>query len=206
MDGKTAHFSDGTTREIDAVILCTGYLLNYPFMAEELRLRSSNRLYTNDLYKGVFWQGNPDVMYLGMQDQYYTFTMFDAEAWLARDYVLGRLDLPDRATRKRDIEAWQAKEDKLNGCYDDIDFQADHIADMVALTDYPAFDIDLTRDIFKTWEHHKDENIRTYRDRSGFVSPCTQTESTLHHTQWWQALDDSMITYVGSEARASESA
>lgn len=206
MEGKTAHFADGTTREIDAIVLCTGYLLHYPFMAEDIRLDSNNRLYTNDLYKGVFLQDNPDVMYLGMQDQYYTFTMFDAEAWLARDYVLGRVDLPDRETRQRDIEGWQAREDKLDGCFDEIDFQADHIVDMVALTDYPAFDVDLTRDVFKEWEHHKDENICTYRDRSGFTSPCTGTQSTLHHTEWWEALDDSMATYVDGNGRKRESA
>lgn len=206
MDGKTATFRDGTSREIDAIILCTGYLLDYPFMTEELRLNSPNRLYTNDLYKGVFLQDNPDVMYLSMQDQYYTFSMFDAEAWLARDYILGRYSVPDAETRRRDIDAWQAREDALSDCYEEIDFQADHLADMAVLTDYPEFDIDLTRDIFKQWEHHKDEDIATYRDRSGFASPITGTTSTLHHTRWWEALDDSMATYVGGNERASESA
>jgi trimethylamine monooxygenase len=30
------------------------------------------------LYKGVAFIDNPEVFYLGMQDQWYTFTMFDA--------------------------------------------------------------------------------------------------------------------------------
>ncbi|ROO24205.1 potassium transporter [Salinisphaera orenii MK-B5] len=203
MDGKTAHFVDGSTREIDAIVLCTGYQHQFPFMADTLKLRTANRLYPADLYKGVFWLEDPDLMYLGMQDQYYTFTMFDTEAWVARDYVLGRLALPDRSERATDIALWQQREERLDGAFDDIDFQADHIADLASMTDYPAFDIDLTRDIFKAWEHHKDANILTYRDRAGFTSPCTGTASPAHHTDWWVALDDSMATYVGERAPAS---
>ena len=30
-----------------------------------------------------------------MQDQWFTFNMFDAQAWYARDIILGRLQLPD---------------------------------------------------------------------------------------------------------------
>ena len=30
-----------------------------------------------------------------MQDQWFTFNMFDAQAWYARDLILGRLKVPD---------------------------------------------------------------------------------------------------------------
>ena len=58
-EGRTAHFSDGTTGEFDAVILCTGYLHKYPFLPTELSLQSPNLLYPGNLYKGVVWQQNP---------------------------------------------------------------------------------------------------------------------------------------------------
>lgn len=196
VEGKTAHFKDGTTREIDAIILCTGYKHSFPFMAEDLKLVTANRLWPDGLYKGVFWMDNPKVMYLGMQDQYYTFTHFDVEAWLARDYVIGRHELPDREAMQQEFDAWRKREEALTHPIEDIDFQADHVADLAGLTDYPEFDIDLTRKIFKDWEHHKEENIVTYRDRAGFPSPCTGTGSPSHHTEWWQALDDSMEAYV----------
>ena len=35
-------------------------------------------------------------MYIGMQDQFYTFNMFDAQAWYARDYMMGKMKLPDQ--------------------------------------------------------------------------------------------------------------
>ena len=46
------------------------------------------------LYKGVVWEKNPALFYIGMQDQFYTFNMFDAQAWYARDVMLGRIKLP----------------------------------------------------------------------------------------------------------------
>lgn len=198
MDGRTAHFTDGTAREVDAIILCTGYLHNFPFIEESLRLDTTNLLYTPDLYKGVFWTANPKLSYLGMQDQYYTFTLFDAEAWCARDGILGRFELPSRADMQADIDRWLARQDTLTDPEQEIDFQADHIRDLMAGTDYPDFDLQMTQDEFKEWEHHKVESITGYRDRS-FVSPCTGSKAPVHHTPWWDAMDDSMATFLATK-------
>ena len=56
-DGKTCHFKDGSTTDVDAVIMCTGYLHSYPFLEDSLRLRSDNSFYPNNLYKGTIWMG-----------------------------------------------------------------------------------------------------------------------------------------------------
>ncbi len=196
VDGKVAHFVDGTTRTVDAIVLCTGYQHSLGFVAEDLRLRTKNVLYPDSLYKGVFWLDNPKMIYLGMQDQYYTFTMFDGQAWYARDYILGRITLPARDEMAQDIAAWRTRLDACETPIEEIDFQADYIADLCREVDYPSFDLDLTREHFKTWEHHKEESIIGYRDRS-FSSPCTGTVAPLHHTPWWQELDDSMSTFLG---------
>merc|ERR1712243_198351 len=52
-DGKVATFKDGTTAEIDVVMMCTGYLHSYPFLREDLRLKAKNLLYPPGLYKGI---------------------------------------------------------------------------------------------------------------------------------------------------------
>lgn len=198
VDGRTAHFQDGTRRDVDAIILCTGYQHDFPFIDDSLRLRTENLLYTPDLYKGVFWIDNPKMMYLGMQDQYYTFTLFDAQAWYARDYVLGRLSLPSKKEMAEDVAAWRAREDNLADAFEEIDFQADHIHDLRKDVDYPDFDLDLTRQHFKEWEHHKEDSIIGYRDHA-FQSAVTGTMAEVHHTPWWQELDDSMGTFLNSK-------
>ena len=42
-------------------------------------------------------------MYLGMQDQFYTFSMFDLQAWYARDFVLGLIGMPSKEEMAKDI-------------------------------------------------------------------------------------------------------
>ena len=88
VDENTAYFIDGTQKQVDAIILCTGYVHHFPFMEQSLKLQTTNRLYPVDLYNGVVWQHNPNLFYLGMQDQWYTFNMFDAQAWYVRDVIL----------------------------------------------------------------------------------------------------------------------
>ena len=161
LDDKTVHFADGSTKDADAIILCTGYLLCFPFLEDGLRLRARNRLYPPGLYKTVIWEQNPKLMYLGMQDQYYTFTMFDAQAWYARDVVLGRISLPSKEEMAKDIAAWVAREEKLSNPIEDIDFQTDYIRDLLEAVDYPEFDLDLVAELFKQWEHDKEEDIAT---------------------------------------------
>ena len=199
--GDTAHFGDGTSRDVDAIVLCTGYRHHFPFIASDLRLRTTNVLYPPDLYKGVVWIDNPKMMYLGMQDQFYTFTLFDAEAWYARDYVLGRIELPSREEMAKDVAEWRAREAALPDAIAQIDFQADYIA--TSWRDrLPDFDLDLTRAHFKKWEHDKEESIVGYRDR-GFSSPCTGSEAPIHHTAWWEAHDDSLTTFLGTGRTAA---
>lgn len=195
VSGNTAHFVDGTTRDVDAIILCTGYLHNFPFLEDSLRLKTNNRLYPADLYKGVVWEKNPKLFYLGMQDQYYTFSMFDAQAWYARDVMLRRIPLPPDDEVARDIARWRDREQKLSTPFEDIDFQTDYTRDLLESTDYPEFDLEMAAQNFKEWEHHKEESILDYRNRS-FRSPCSNTQAPLHHTPWIEAMDDSMAAFL----------
>lgn len=196
LEGRTAHFKDGGSRDVDAIILCTGYQHSFPFMEENLRLRTYNRLYPPQLYKGIFWASNPKLMYLGMQDQFYTFSMFDAQAWYARDVILGRLQLPSGEAITKDIAGWVAREEKLKNPTEQIDFQTDYVKDLLKDVDYPKFGLDHAADMFKEWEHHKEESILGYRDKA-FPSPCTGTMGAMHHTAWFKAMDDSMASFLG---------
>ena len=63
LENKTAHFKDGSTKEVDAIILCTGYQHHFPFLPEDLRLKTANRLWPLGLYKGVVWEENPQLFY-----------------------------------------------------------------------------------------------------------------------------------------------
>ncbi|WP_299969275.1 NAD(P)/FAD-dependent oxidoreductase [uncultured Roseobacter sp.] len=195
VDGKTAHFKDGSSRDVDAVILCTGYQHHFPFMAEDLRLKTANRLATADLYKGVAWVHNPALFYLGMQDQWFTFNMFDAQAWWVRDAVMGKITMPSKAEMEADVVDRIAREDAGEDDYDAIWYQGDYIKELIAETDYPSFDVEGACKAFKEWKSHKKQGIMTFRD-NGYTSVMTGTMAPKHHTPWVDALDDSLEVYL----------
>ncbi|MFA5951041.1 MAG: NAD(P)/FAD-dependent oxidoreductase [Hyphomicrobium sp.] len=193
--GKTAHFKDGSSGEVDAIVLCTGYLHHFPFLDDLLRLKTRNRLYPPQIYKGLFWWGNPKLIYIGMQDQFYTFNMFDAQAWYARDVIMGRIELPGFQEMAADINKWVSMEEKLADASQMIDFQTEYVRELIQATDYPHLDVDMVAKMFKDWEHHKGDGILTYRDKS-HRSTLTGTLAPPHHTPWVQALDDSLEAFL----------
>jgi trimethylamine monooxygenase len=64
-------------------------------------------------------------------------------------------------------------------------------------TDYPDFDVDLSIEEFKAWKNAKVASITGYRDNA-HRSPVTGTLSPEHHTAWWEAMDDSLETYLAT--------
>ena len=195
LDGKTATFKDGSSKEVDAVILCTGYQHHFPFLSEELRLKTANRLWPLNLYKGVVWEDNTRLFYLGMQDQFYTFNMFDAQAWYARDVILGAIKLPKLDVMRKHSKAWRKREEKLADAEQMIWFQGDYVKDLLGATDYPSFDVEAVNKTFMEWEHHKMENIMGFRNNA-YRSLMTGTMSPKHHTPWLEEMDDSMEAYL----------
>ncbi|MFP5301949.1 NAD(P)/FAD-dependent oxidoreductase [Cobetia sp. SIMBA_158] len=202
VDRDTAYFSDGSHKRVDAIILCTGYLHHFPFLEESLRLKTQNRMWPLGLYKGVVWEENPRLFYLGMQDQWYTFNMFDAQAWWVRDAILGTLPLPSMDAMRADSLAGRAREETLESDEDMILFQGDYVKSLIEETDYPSFDIDGVNRTFLEWEHHKHENIMTFRDH-GYRSLMTGTLAPKHHTPWLEAMDDSLEAYLAQPAEAA---
>merc|ERR1712059_16976 len=196
-NGKTAMFKDGSTADVDVVMMCTGYLHSYPFLREELRLKSKNVLYPPGLYKGLVWTegGNNKLLYCGVQDQYYTYTMFDVCAlWIVK-LIEGEISLPNKATMEENWKGWVARNKALKDSDGEIDFQTDYVVELAREcgADYP-YNLDVT-DIFKSWHHDKEVDILTYRDKS-YPSKFTGTQSPIHHTNFMYALDDSLTTFM----------
>lgn len=193
--GNTAHFKDGTTKDVDAILLCTGYIHHFPFMENDLCLRTANCLASANLYKGVAWINNPNLFYLGMQDQWFTFNMFDAQAWWARDVIMERIKIPSKSEMQADVKNRIAREDALEDDYGCIWYQGDYTLELIKETDYPTFDVEGACQAFKAWKGHKVADIMTFRDNA-YRSVITGTMAPEHHTPWKDALDDSFDVYL----------
>ena len=196
VEGNTATFKDGSSADVDAIILCTGYLHHFPFLPDDLRLQTTNRLWPLNLHMGIIWEDNPKLMYLGMQDQFYTFNMFDAQAWYARDHILGRINLPSLDEMRKHSKQWRTREETLEDDEQMIWFQGDYVQELIDATDYPKFDVEGINKTFMEWEHHKHEDIMGFRNNA-YRSLMTGSQQPTHHTPWLDAMDDSMESYLG---------
>lgn len=188
-------FKDGSSTKMDAIIFCTGYKHHFPFLSQNIKLSTLNVVYPDKLYKGVVYEGNDKVMYLGMQDQHFTFPMFDAQSWFARDYILGRVDATTLDERKKDMAIWYERSQNLKNVFDEIEFQQDYITDLYQFTDYPRLHLDGIVEMIKKWRQDKDENILTYRDKV-FTSLLDGTIATKKKLPWIDVRDNSLEWFV----------
>ncbi|MGO4999886.1 NAD(P)-binding domain-containing protein [Oceanisphaera sp. W20_SRM_FM3] len=195
LEGNIGHFADGSSKQFDAIVMCTGYLFHFPFLPDELRLQTNNCLYPDNLYKGIFFQQNPKLIYLGMQDQYFTFNMFDAQAWYARDAIMGKIPVPEADKRQQDMQSWLARHEQLSGCHDSIDFQASYIRDLLGPTDYPDFAVEEQGELFKQWLQDKQDDIMAFREKS-YPSTVTGTLATQLPATWLDIKDDSLESFM----------
>lgn len=202
--GNTAVFADGTSKEFDAVILCTGYQHKYPFLPDELALDGPNNVYPEGLYRGVVWERNPALFYVGAQDQWFTFNMFDVQAWYVRDMILGQIALPEAEARAASMRQWRERFLSLETAEAEIRFQGDYVLDLLQQTDYPEFDVDRVVQTFVQWKNDKKKDIMGYRDRC-YESVMTGTMAVQHHTSWMQELDDSLERYLDEDIEDSRS-
>ncbi|KAL7564745.1 hypothetical protein ACA910_010156 [Epithemia clementina (nom. ined.)] len=202
VNGHTAVFIDGSMEEnVDVIVLSTGYQHSFPFMEQSLALQTHNTLWIPDLYKGLFWKANPRLIYMAMHDQWLTFSMFDAQAWYARDVILGRMDESQVSIEswKQDMEKWTLRHQHLDLTDDEamIRFQMDYTADLIAATDYPSWDYEMTVQTLLDWEKAKHENIFTYRDMF-HTSAVTGTMGTKPRIPWLENKDDSLQSFINN--------
>ena len=156
MDGKTAYFKGSSSKVFDAIILCTVYNHHFTFLFDDLRLKTANRLAVAELYNGVALVHNPKLFYLGLQEQWFTFNMFDSQAWWAREEISG------------------------DGKYA-IKFQDDYLQELISETNYPSFDVDGACEPFYHWKKHRSLNIMKFRDNA-YKCVVTGSMALAHHT------------------------
>ena len=122
----------------------------------------------------MVWQegGNNKLLYCGVQDQAYTYTMFDiCGLWIVK-YIEGELSLPSKATMASNWEKWVERNKALKDVHEMIDFQTDYVQELArdCGADYP-YDLDVG-EIFHSLVDNKLNDILSYRDHS-FTSKYT---------------------------------
>jgi cation diffusion facilitator CzcD-associated flavoprotein CzcO len=107
---RAVRFADGSEEEIDLVVYCTGYRIEFPFLAEDVFVARDNRM---PLYERVVSVENPGLYFIGfIQPLGPIMPLAEAQAkWIA-ELLAGRAALPAAAEMREEIagyERWQHK-------------------------------------------------------------------------------------------------
>jgi cation diffusion facilitator CzcD-associated flavoprotein CzcO len=108
--GRTVRFADGGEEEIDLVVYCTGYKIEFPFLDPEVFAAPDNRM---PLYKRAVSVENPGLYFVGfIQPLGPIMPIAEAQSeWIA-DLLTGRAGLPSAAEMRQEIadyEGWLKK-------------------------------------------------------------------------------------------------
>ena len=164
--GRTVHFEDGTADAYDVIIYSTGYLYEFPFLEEKLKLHSKNVM-APPLYKQIVMPNNHKLFYIGMQNQPYSFSMFWLQGLLCAGFIEGKIKIPSEAECKEAIAADKEKESKLKDVYDVIDFLSEYVDHLAELTGQVSVNVG---EMHKRWATDRLNDITTYKEQSHFNS------------------------------------
>ncbi|XP_040583947.1 trimethylamine monooxygenase [Lepeophtheirus salmonis] len=198
IQAKKCIFLDGESEEFDAIIMATGYIHNYPWMQNNLRIskKEPNTYFVNNLYKGLLWLGGGAnrLIYMGAQNQCYTFTLFDTQAFWIVKFISGLIPLPSHELMMKHSISWKERLNEDVKSFPDIArYQLEYILDLNKDSKYP-YELDCT-DMFIKCLDDKKNDILTYRDKQ-FQSIFTKTKSPMYHTKWIDAFDDSLDAFL----------
>ena len=89
---RAAKFEDGSVeRNIDAIILCTGYAYSFPFLAPAIRSQGISAL---PLYQYIFHTQYPTLAFVELPERIVPFPLAECQAAVIARVWSGRLDLP----------------------------------------------------------------------------------------------------------------
>ncbi|XP_060604780.1 trimethylamine monooxygenase-like isoform X1 [Ruditapes philippinarum] len=199
--GNTAVFKDKTQFDFDAIIYCTGYRYNYPFLKGGLHfdVGGTTTLLPDNLYKGTVWLkgGNKKLFHMAAFDVFLGFGIIDAQATWILKFI--SKELSGQSVQWEEMEAyvkeWQKKQTNVKSVPDMFKFQRDFYHDIGKDIDLPPEYIDKAYDILIDISEQKQINAMGHKDVC-YKSMYTGKLAPSHHTSWTECMDDSVDAYI----------
>ncbi|XP_054610243.1 flavin-containing monooxygenase 5 isoform X2 [Dunckerocampus dactyliophorus] len=105
-DGRI-RFQDGSLKEADALLFCTGYKFSFPFLdAQQLALDIQDHLVA-PLYRFMMPPAFPSLFFIGICKTICPFPYFDCQVQFALSVLDGSVTLPSRAQMEDEVRQWQ---------------------------------------------------------------------------------------------------
>ncbi|WAR09363.1 GSXL9-like protein [Mya arenaria] len=182
---NTAHFVDRSSVEIDAVIFATGYC-------------------PAGLYNGTLFhkEGNNNLFYIGVLEQFHTFTYCEALAYWTCRFIRGdfKQEPVSREEMQKSADEWHQLANECKNEHDIVRFQARVIKNLVEAADYPYPEICRMELLLLEWidvrQGHLD--LTTFRDHS-YKSVYTGKMTPPSNIPFMDNMDDSVEAYLGQK-------
>lgn len=104
---RTVSFVDGSKEgDIDAIMFCTGYMYNLPFLESLQPSLISSGERVQHLYKHIFYHPQPTLSFLVLNQKVIPFPTAEAQAAVIARFLSGRLVLPSF----EEMEKWEQEQ------------------------------------------------------------------------------------------------
>jgi len=102
LEGDRVRFTDGRVDEVDAIVWCTGYRVELPFLDRGLTGERPDELHA---YKRILHLEAEDLFFVGlMQSTGSAFPILERQSRLLADHLAGRWSPPSAADMRADCE------------------------------------------------------------------------------------------------------
>jgi hypothetical protein len=92
---RTVRFVDGsTTRDVDAIVFCTGYLYSYPFLSSLEPPLTSDGARTEHVYQHIFYIPHPTLTFLALPQRIVPFPIAESQSAVIARVWNNRIQLP----------------------------------------------------------------------------------------------------------------
>ncbi|KAL8671212.1 MAG: hypothetical protein Q9168_004287 [Polycauliona sp. 1 TL-2023] len=109
---RAAKFTDGSIeRDIDDVVLCTGYTYRFPFLESIQPNIEKEGVSTLPLYQHIFHMQHPTLAFIEMPEMIVPFPLAECQAAIVARVWSGRLCLPNQ----HDMEKWHRQTQSERG-------------------------------------------------------------------------------------------
>jgi hypothetical protein len=122
-EGDAVRFADGSAERVDAIVWCTGYRVEIPFLDASLVGPDPSKL---PLYKRIVHLERDDLLFVGlMQSTGSAFPIVERQAQLVARRLTGRWPLPGPAEMRAETEARHARSTRRWGPHGRPDMRVD---------------------------------------------------------------------------------
>ncbi len=104
LDGRRVVFTDGTSEEADAIVYCTGYRMDFPFLPQGCPVGPGGSV---ELYRRIVAPGRPGLYFVGLVRPMGAITrLVEGQThWVAR-IIDGEVTLPDADAMREEIDTY----------------------------------------------------------------------------------------------------